>query len=84
MTGIESKIQETLVELEEGIQRMRSGGEKPDFQNLFSKLDKLTTELPASTDPQLLHYLYKKSYEKARLYLLGRDSENAQGGCMRD
>jgi len=33
------------------------------------------------TDPQLLHYLQKKSYEKARLFLQGRDAENVQGSC---
>jgi len=29
----------------------------------------------------LLHYLQKKSYEKARLYLQGRDAENQLGNC---
>jgi hypothetical protein len=28
-----------------------------------------------------LHYLRKKSYEKARLWLEGRDAENARGNC---
>jgi hypothetical protein len=29
----------------------------------------------------LLHYLHRKSYEKARLWLEDRDAENARGGC---
>jgi hypothetical protein len=29
----------------------------------------------------LLHYLHKKSYEKARLFLLDRDVENQIGSC---
>jgi len=41
----------------------------------------LTAQLPPQTDPQLLHYLHKKSYEKARLFLQGRDAENQFGNC---
>jgi hypothetical protein len=37
--------------------------------------------LPRETDPQLRHYLQKKSYEKARLFLQGRDAENQAGNC---
>ena len=29
----------------------------------------------------LLHYLHKRSYQKARLYLEGRDAENQAGQC---
>jgi len=43
----------------------------------------LTNQLPPDTDPNLLHYLHRKSYEKARLLLQGRDTENAQGSCGR-
>jgi len=28
-----------------------------------------------------LHYLHKKSYEKARLWLEGREAENKAGNC---
>jgi len=31
----------------------------------------------------LLHYLHRKSYEKARLFLEGRGAENAAGSCGR-
>jgi len=48
---------------------------------LFARLDELTRQLPRHTDPQLLHYLHKKSYEKARLWLLNRDAENQAGNC---
>jgi hypothetical protein len=48
---------------------------------IFARLDQLTAQLPPETDPTLLHYLRKKSYEKARLFLQGRDSENKMGSC---
>lgn len=84
MTETERMIHRSLVDLEEGISRMNTSGEKPDFAGIFARLDALTRDLPASTDPQLMHYLHKKSYQKARLFLEGRDSENANGGCLRD
>jgi hypothetical protein len=48
---------------------------------LFARLDELTRALPRDTDPTLLHYLQKKSYQKARLFLEGRDAENQAGNC---
>lgn len=81
MTALEHRILETLLELEDTISTMRTIQPKPSLQPLFSRLDDLTRELPAGTDPQLLHYLHKKSYEKARLLLEGRDTENAPGSC---
>ena len=57
---------------------------KPDLLPLFRRLDTLTAELPASTDPTLMHYLRKKSYEKARLFLQGRNAENQVGNCRHD
>ena len=50
---------------------------------LLTRLDELTRALPANTAPALLHYLHRKSYEKARLWLEGRDAENARGSCPR-
>ena len=35
------------------------------------------------TAPDLLHYLQKKSYEKARLWLESRHPEIQKGGCRR-
>ena len=54
---------------------------KPNLLPLFSRLDALTAEVPRQTDPTLLHYMHKKSYEKARLFLQGRESENQAGNC---
>ena len=60
---------------------MPSANPKPDLRPLFARIDELTEQLPRDTDPSLLHYLHKKSYEKARLFLQGHDAENQVGNC---
>lgn len=56
---------------------------KPDLMAHFSRIDELTAQLPGDTDGELLHYLHKKSYEKARLFLEGHHAEIQKGGCLR-
>ena len=84
MTATEKDILSTLVELDRAVKTLRTANPKPDLQDIFGRLENLTRHLPGDSDPSLLHYLHKKSYEKARLLLEGRDSENARGGCLRD
>ena len=81
MTDTEKTILQTLIELETTVRLMVTANPKPSLLLLFARLDELTRQLPKNTDPDLLHYLHKKSYEKARLLLLGRESENANGTC---
>jgi hypothetical protein len=81
MTALEQNILETLIELENTVKTMATASPKPNLQPLFAKLDSLTNQLPKGTDPNLLHYLHKKSYEKARLALEGREAENRRGTC---
>ena len=81
MTATEQKILENLLELESTIARMPTANPKPSLLPIFSRLDELTRQLPPATAPELLHYLHKKSYQKARLFLQGRDAENAAGNC---
>jgi len=78
---LEKNILKTLVELDLAVKSMATARPKPDLLPLFARLDQLTGELPRQTDPTLLHYLHKKSYEKARLFLQGRESENQVGNC---
>jgi hypothetical protein len=75
------KILDTLVELDNSVKTMPTANPKPNLMPLFARLDGLTKELPRDTDPTLLHYLHKKSYEKARLFLQNRDAENNIGNC---
>ena len=81
MTSTEESILDALLELERTIESMPQTTPKPSLLPLFSRLDELTRGLPLTTDPLLLHYLHKKSYQKARLFLQGRDAENAAGNC---
>ena len=81
MTDIEKNILDSLLELEATIKTMATANPKPSLQPLFTRIDSLTGQLPRETDPDLLHYLRRKSYEKARLFLQGWDEENAEGNC---
>lgn len=81
MTDVEQHILQALVELDNAVKAMPAANPKPNLQPLFARLDDLTQALPKDADPNLLHYLRKRSYEKARLFLEGRDAENARGGC---
>ena len=81
MTETEQQLLAALRELEHAVATMATAQPKPDLLSLFARLDELTRQLPRTTDPSLLHYLHKKSYEKARLFLEGRDAENQLGNC---
>jgi hypothetical protein len=81
MTEIENTLLQTLLELERAVTLMPTANPKPNLLPLFARLDDLSRQLPRDTDPSLLHYLHKKSYEKARLCLQGREAENARGNC---
>ena len=81
MTDTEKLILQTLLDLEKTVQSMATANPKPNLLPLFARLDELTRQLPRSTEPDLLHYLHKKSYEKARFLLQGRESENVPGAC---
>ena len=81
MTETENAILQTLLELETTVRSLATASPKPSLLPLFERLDLLAKKLPRTTEPDLLHYLHKKSYEKARLLLQGRESENVRGTC---
>ena len=81
MTEIEKNILKALNELDDAVKAMPTANPKPNLLPIFARIDGLARQLPKGRDPDLLHYLHKKSYEKARLFLLGRDAENAEGNC---
>lgn len=77
----ENRILETLLELESTVNNLASTGARPNLVPLFSKLDEFAAQLPAGSDPELRHFLQRKSYQKARLLLQGRGAENRRGSC---
>jgi hypothetical protein len=81
MTDLERNIHSALVELETSVAAMRTASSKPDLMPIFTRIEELAQQLPSSTPRDLLHYLQKKSYQKARLFLEGRNKENKRGSC---
>ena len=81
MVETEKQLLQMLLDLERAVIAMKTANPKPNLLPLFARIDELTRQLPRDTDPTLLHYLHKKSYEKARLFLQGRDAENQAGNC---
>ena len=80
-SAIEKEILTALIQLDAAVKSMPTANPKPNLLPLFAHLDELTAKLPRNTDPTLLHYMHKKSFEKARLFLQGRDAENQVGNC---
>ncbi|HEY5345105.1 MAG TPA: hypothetical protein VIK62_02030 [Verrucomicrobiae bacterium] len=78
---IEQQLLSALTQLQQTVQLMSTTNPKPKLLPLFAQIDELTWQLPRDTAPTLLHYLHKKSYEKARLFLQGREAENQAGNC---
>jgi Tfp pilus assembly protein PilO len=64
VTLIEQQILDNLTALEAAAANM-AANPKPDLMPLFRRLDELARQLPAGTEPDLLHYLHRKSYQKA-------------------
>lgn len=75
MTASEREILATLQELKESVERMKTSPVKPNLLPLFEKVDRLTLSLPPNSDRSLLHYLHKKSYDKALQHLRERAAE---------
>jgi hypothetical protein len=81
MSTTEQSLLQALLKLEDTVRALGTTSPKPDLRPIFDEVDRLTHQLPKGTDPQLLHYLHRKSYEKARLWLQGREAENQAGSC---
>jgi hypothetical protein len=79
MNRIEKELLVALDDLEQTVKTMRDTNSRPNLQPVFAHLDELTRNLPKNSDPDLLHFMRNKSYEKARLLLAGRNSENQRG-----
>lgn len=81
MLDVEKQLLESLLALDRAVGSLPAANPKPNLRPLFARIDELMLQLPRDTDPTLLHYLHKKSYQKARLHLQGRDAENQIGNC---
>ena len=83
MIALETQSLDRLIELDEKVKTMPTANPKPNLLPLFQQIEELADQLPRSTAPDLLHYMQRKSYEKARQWLEGRFAEIQKGNCRR-
>jgi len=81
MTDIENAILRALNQLASAVEGMATAQPKPDLRPIFEELDALARQLPRGANPELAHFLDRKSYEKARLLLQGSGPGIARGSC---
>jgi hypothetical protein len=81
MNDIETRLLQALKDLDAMVKTMSTANPKPNLLPLFTQIDELAKHLPRSTDPELLHFLQRKSYDKARARLEGLSI--ARGSCGR-
>ena len=81
MTETEQQILAALRDLAATVAHCRTETPPPPLLPIFDRLDALAAQLPPSTPHDLRHYLQRKSYEKARLWLEGVDPE--KGTCRK-
>jgi hypothetical protein len=74
MTQIEEQILDNLKALDAAVAGMATANPKPDLRPIFSRIDELAGQLPSGTERDLLHYLHRKSYQKARTFLEQRQN----------
>ncbi len=79
MNDVEARLLSALQDLETAARSMPTSQPKPSLLPLFARIDELTAALPANADPELRHFLQRKSYEKARQRLEGAVA--ARGTC---
>lgn len=81
MTQLEQELHQALLELDGAVKRMAATKAPVDLMPLFARIDELGAKLPTGTDPQLVHFIQRKSFEKATLWLEGRKADITRGIC---
>ena len=81
MTQLEQELHTALLDLDRAVKRMAATKERVDLLPLFARIDDLGAKLPPTTNPRLLHFMERKSFEKAALWLEGRGTEIGRGTC---
>ena len=71
ITTFEQQVKAALAEFEKGL----SSGQSEMVGQALSKLNQYSETAPSDTHPQLIHYLKKRSYQKAIQWLNGEDPE---------
>jgi hypothetical protein len=66
---VEQQLLDALAELDNAIKAMPAIEAKPNLLLLFTRIDELAGQLPPDADPELRHFLQRKSYQKAKWLL---------------
>ena len=82
MTEVEKNLLAALLDLEEAVRQLPTANPKPNLLQRVARIDEMVAQLPPDSDPELKHFLQRKSYEKARMHLEGRGAESARGSCQ--
>lgn len=83
MSPVEQEILDALIELENAVKSLRTATPRPDLGALMARIDMLQAKLPPDADRDLIHYLQRKSHEKARMWLEGKRTGIPSGVCGR-
>ena len=81
MTQLEQELHRALLDLDGAVKRMVASKTPVDLMPLFARIDELGAKLPVGSDPQLVHFIQRKSFVKAMLWLEGRKAEITRGVC---
>lgn len=65
MHDAERELLEALRQLDRTVKQMAAANPKPSLLPLFARIETAAANLPPGTDPQLAHFIQRKSYEKA-------------------
>jgi hypothetical protein len=73
VAGLAQALQERLAIIHDEESRRDEEKHVARLKAVSEKIDQLQAALPKPVDPRLVHYLERKSYDKALEYLEGRD-----------
>jgi hypothetical protein len=73
VAGLAQALRERLAVIRDEQSRRDEPKHIARLRAVSEKIDKLQAALPQPVDPRLMHYLERKSYDKALEYLEGRD-----------
>ncbi|MEM9160855.1 MAG: hypothetical protein AAGB46_17530 [Verrucomicrobiota bacterium] len=74
---IHAKLKDALIQLEESISAANADG----ITSALQTLDETVKSNRADLDPQLIHYLERRSYQKALMHLNG-EGDIPKGVCQ--
>ena len=84
MQASEHHLLAALRDLDSAVKSLRTTHPMPNLLPLFSRIDELAAGLSGQSDPQLLHFIHRKSYEKALLWLEEKTASITPSRCGED